>query len=169
MVLEQPIKYKVCDGVRYTQNPETKILNLLRDIRRSVAILKPLISNHRLDNILEFVERGEWIIEAKVNTKEPLVVLNYNIDLSEAKNLVLQYRQNSEGGCQSCEHLKNHTPLPGERIKYCNEYEDEKLASENWTINTSESPRISKFYKIGCDVKVPILKRKLEEVLEGQN
>ena len=101
MVLEQEIKYKVCDGVRYTQNPETKILNLLRDVRASAAILKPILSNHRLDTILEVVERGYWIIENKVNPKEPLVALNYNVDLSQATNLVRQYRHDSEGGCQS--------------------------------------------------------------------
>jgi hypothetical protein len=169
MVLEQEIKYKVCDEVRYTQNEESKILNLLRDVRASVALLRPDMTNQRLDAILEVVEKGEWIIEDKVNPKEPLVALNYNIDLSEANNLVRQYRQHSEGGCQSCLSRKIYSPMQGESFTYCNMRETEAFAKENWTINISKSPRIEKFSKTGCDDKTPILKRKLEEVLEGQN
>jgi len=160
MVLEQEIKYKVCDGVRYTQNPETKILNLLRDVRASAAILKPILSNHRLDTILEVVERGYWIIENKVNPKEPLVALNYNVDLSQATNLVRQYRHDSEGGCQSCKAIRHYMPFQDEHVLYCSKYEKQDVT------DSGHSPRIEKFSKTGCNDKEQILGRKLEEVLK---
>jgi hypothetical protein len=166
MVLEQEIKYKVCDEVRYTQSEEAKIINLLKDVRRSVAILKPVLSNHRLDTILEVIERGNWIIQDKVNPKEPLVALNYNVDLSEAKNLVGQYRQHSEGGCQSCKAIRHYMPFQGDYFKYCSKVEDEEFAKSNWSNHNSASSTIRKFYPTGCDDKEPIHKRKLEEVLK---
>jgi hypothetical protein len=169
MVLEQPIKYKVCKGVGYTQNEETKILNLLRDVRASVTLLRPDMAKQRLDIILEAVEKGELILQKSVDSKKSWVELNYNIDLSDAQQIISNYRRNSEGGCQSCISLRSYTPFPGDYFKYCKEVENEAFAIDNWNNNTSESPTIRKFYDIGCENRKPIISKRLEELLQGQD
>ena len=116
MSLEQPYRYKVSDGVRYTQNEEKKVIRLLKDVRNNVSILRPDIADQRLDAILEVIEIGEWKLQnLNVSNRKVLdsikqVELIYNIDLSQAKNIITQYRHDSEGGCQSCISRKIYNP-----------------------------------------------------------
>lgn len=161
MALEQEYKYKVCDGVKYTQNEEEKIINLLKDVRASVALLKPALAKQRLDAILEVVEKGEWHIQKIFDSKDPWVEINYNIDLYQAKQIIDSYRHNSEGGCKSCKKIASYMPLQDEHVTYCSLYEEATVVS------CGDSPRIAKFYEKGCGIdRRPKIKRKLEEVLK---
>ena len=167
MTLKEKYEYEICKGVEYVQNEEKKVLDLLRDVRASVALLRPDVENQRLDDILEVVEKGKWILQKKVNPEKPAVELSYNIDLSEAKQLIDDYRKNSEGGCQSCKNLRRFFKNM-ETYKYCKIGEDESSVLNPPVSNLSS--KIEKFYKEGCgeDKEVKI-KTKLEELLEGQN
>jgi len=167
MTLKEKYEYEICKGVEYVQNEEKKVLDLLRDVRASVALLRPDVENQRLDDILEVVEKGKWILQKKVNPEKPAVELSYNIDLSEAKQVIYNYRRNSEGGCQSCKNLRRFFKNM-ETYKYCKIGEDESSVLNPPVSNLSS--KIEKFYKEGCgeDKEVKI-KTKLEELLEGQN
>ena len=166
-LINKGVSYEPGKWIGFIQDGEEgRIIGLLKDVRDSAASLNPALKNQRLDIVLKVIEEGEWLIHNKSDSEFPQVESNYLLDLSKAKNKIANYRQNSEGGCISCISLRSHSPFPGDYIKYCGKYEDEKLANEEWNNNTSQSTRIKKFYEIGCDDKEPIIKRKLEEVLK---
>ena len=149
------------------KNSEEQVLHLLRNIKSNVALLNKDVSLLNLQDILSIVERGEFILLKTRSVGNNLerdtekeVKIDYNIDLYQAENLVRQYRQNSEGGCQSCEHIKSYMPCQDEHVTYCSLYEKHDL------VDSGSSPRITQFSKIGCGDKKSILKRKLEEVLK---
>ena len=166
MPLEQKYNYKISDGIRYTPSEEEKVIRLLKDVRDNVSLLRPDLEKQRLEIILEVVEKGKWELQDLnvPNTKSldslKQIELIYNIDLSQAKNIIAQYRHDSEGGCESCVKRGHYMPFSDEHVFFCSKYESpEKLDFGN-------SPRRIKFNETGCDEKEPILKRKLEEVLK---
>lgn len=167
MSLEQRYEYEIPENIKKNKDREGQVLGLLRDVRANVCLLRPDISSHGLDVILKAVEEGEWILQKKDNAvlkkKGEEAELNYNIDLYQAKYLIGQYRRDSEGGCRPCIHIRSYMPCQDEHVTYCNLYEKEGVVSEG------SSPRIAEFYKRGCDDRDPVLKRKLEEILQGQN
>lgn len=162
MSLEQKNKYKIPEYIKKIKDREGQVLVLLRDVRDCVALLKPVLKNQGLDAILKVVEEGEWSIQDKVDPIKTEVEINYNIDLSQAKCIISQYRRDSEGGCQSCNYINSYMPCQDEHVTYCSLYEKAGVVGEG------SSPRIAQFSKTGCADKEPRLKRKLEEVLEGQ-
>jgi hypothetical protein len=169
MPIEKKCEYKVCKGVEYTQNRETQIINLLKDVQENAALLNANCKYNKLDFILEMVEKGEWIIEDKRDLKRLEVELHYNLDLSQAKYLVNKYRNDSEGGCKSCKLREVAYPLPEESFIYCGKVEDKAFAIDNWSNNNFQSPTIKKFSEKGCPDKKPKLSRTIEEVLKEYN
>lgn len=163
MSLELKYKYKVCKGVGYTNHEEQKIIRLLKDVRTSVALLRPDFENKRLEDILEVVEKGKLIFQKEANPEEIWVELNYKIDLSEAKEIIDDYRYKSEGGCQSCKRKASFMPFSDEHVTYCSLYENES------TTNEGSSPRITQFYNTGCDDKEVIFNKKIEEIIKENN
>ena len=169
-MLEQEYKYVIPKHIGEMKDKEGQVLALLRNVRNDVVILNGKAAIAGLQDILDFVEKGEWIIPKKVDTElgfldkdiEKRSRINYNINLSEAKQIIDNYRNDSEGGCQSCINIKSHYPVPNETSRYCKIFETEKTSDQEF------SPMLEKYYKTGCKDKEPILKRKLEELLEGQ-
>lgn len=166
MSLELKYKYKVCKGVGYTNHEEQKIIRLLKDVRTSVALLRPDFESKRLEDILEVVEKGKLIFQKEANPEEIWVELNYKIDLSEAKEIIDDYRYKSEGGCQSCKNLgKFYRDM--ETYRYCKIGEDE--SSVVGLPISDQSSKINKFYKEGCGDKDPVFKKKIEEIIKENN
>jgi hypothetical protein len=172
MSLEQPYNYVISDGIKYTQNEEEKIIRLLKDVRENICLLRPDLANQELDTVLEAIEKGEWNLQnLNIPGKElfdPIkqIEVNYHIDLSQAKEIIDNYRHFSEGGCRPCINLINF-PKDMETCQYCKIGENEDSLKD--TNVSNKSPKVQEFYKRGCDDRCPVLKRRLEEVLEGQN
>ncbi len=167
MSLNDLSEYTVPQRIKSTKDAEQQIIDLLIDVRDNICFVRPDFENQRLDAVLEIVEKEKWVFQKGVHPRKPWVESNYKIDFSEAKQLIINYRFNSEGGCQSCLSLRSYTPFPGDHFKYCEEVEDENFAINNWSNDNSQSPTIKKFYEIGCKNRKPIISRKLEEVLAG--
>lgn len=169
MPLQQDYNYKIPEHIRNIQDKESQILNLLRDVKSNISILKKDITKLSLVEILQIVENEKCIIKKQVDLRhlerkiQTRAGINYEVDLSEAKQMVRNYRNNSEGGCGSCKYIRSYMPLQDEHVLFCKKYEKEDV------VDSGNSPRISQFYEDGCDDKEVIIKRKIKEVLEGQN
>jgi len=166
MSLNKPVKYIPGKYLSYIQGQGERIIGLLKDVRDSVALLRPDLKNQRLDIVLEVIEEGKWILQEKTDKMNSNIELNYEVDLTIARDIVNNYRNGSEGGCKSCSLRRVYTPMEGERFTYCSKHENEDFAINNWNINNSQSPTIKEFYEKGCDEKEIVFARKLEEILQ---
>jgi len=148
--------------VKYTSgNEELKIIRLLKDVRDSVALLRPDLGNERLENILDAVEKGEMIISKTSDEDKLWVELNYNVDLSDAKKIVDDYKAQTEKGCEHCGNIgKFYKDM--ETYRYCKIGESENSVAK--LPISDKSTKINQFYKTGCEDRTPSL-RPLEEVL----
>lgn len=166
MPLKQEFVYKIWEGVKFIPGEENRVIGMLKDVRLNLSMLDKDFKGKSLQEILKIIEEDKLIIKHKSDNENPQAEIVYEIDLSNARTRINNYRHDSEGGCQSCKLKKVYTPLQGEHFTYCEKVEDEVFARDNWSLTNSQSPRISQFYKTGCGEKEPILKRKLEEVLK---
>lgn len=160
MPLEQNFTYKVWKGVDYIQGESERIIGLLKDVRSNLSILDKDFKGKSLQEILKLVEEKELIIKHKSDEENPQAELIYNVDLSNARTRVAQYRHNSEGGCKSCKEFRHYMPFQDEHMFYCNLYENLNK------IYFGNSPRIEKFQKEGCDEKQVKIPMKLEDVIK---
>ena len=141
---------------------EEQVIELLNEVNHDVASFLNVVGLDSLKGVLKVVEEG--VYESKRNEKPSGPKITYRIDLSQAKALINQYRSLSEGGCQSCEEYGHNKPLLDENIFYCKLDEQEALNREE--LNFGDSPKISKFYKKGCEDRKPIFSRTIEQILE---
>ena len=161
MPLEQNFVYVPWKGIGFIPGEEGRMIGLLKDVRENLVALNTEFSNKKLKEILNAVEEGELKIKSnKINEESPKAEIIYTVDLSKAKQRVNQYRHDSEGGCKSCKKFGHYMPLQDEHVLYCKAHEKCDV------VDSGESPRISKFYKNGCDEKDIIIQRKLEEILK---
>jgi hypothetical protein len=144
---------------------EEQLIDFLKEIKSSIGRYLNIVNltspKESLKDILKIVEEGKY--EGRRNTtvtleQDPI----YRIDLSKAKQIIYNYRRNSEGGCQSCKKIASYMPCQDEHVTYCTLFEVADVVS------SGSSPRISAFYQAGCNDRKPVFKRKLEEILEGQ-
>jgi hypothetical protein len=133
---------------------EVDVIVLLNDVAsnlHSVGYPTPAVS---LKEFLKIIEKGKYETQGKDN-------LNINsVDLSEAQDLIADYRRQSEGGCESCTHIGRYMPFPDEHVTYCSLYENENIVGEG------SSPRIETFYETGCDEKKPIFSKTIENIVK---
>jgi len=162
MPLEQKYDYVIPNHIKKIKAPEDQILALLRDVKSNVALLNMDIRRLSLQDVSNIIERGELIFPKIISDGNKEVKINYNVDLSKAKQLINDYKYKSEGGCQSCIYIRGFMPLQDEHVTFCSKYE------QSDAIDSGFSPRIDKFYKAGCEDKESKIKRKLENLLEGQ-
>ena len=171
MSIEQPYNYRIPNHIKDIKNEKEKVIALLRNIRANASLLRIEFARESFQNISEAVEKGEWSFQ-NLNalnrgyldrTIEKNVVLNHNINLSEAKQIVDDYRRHSEKGCEYCGNLGK---VEGENKtgKYCKIGETEK--DINWKpISNNDSLKIRESSKKYCDDRKPALML-LEEILK---
>ena len=92
MPLEQPYIFETEKYLAYVGSEKEKIVNLLNEIRDNAAFLKSSLADTRLETILEFVEKGEWSFQDRIHPKKKWVGVNGNIDLSQARKIVENYK-----------------------------------------------------------------------------
>ncbi len=138
---------------------EEEIISLLNDVKNSFCILDASIKLPiHLDEIVSIIDKEVYDIE-----QNPF--LFNSINLSQAKNLLNDYRYKSEGGCQSCQKIKYFKPLPDETLSYCSLSEKQEDAIADMDAS-SQSERIKQYFQKGCEERKPIF-RLLEEVLKN--
>lgn len=143
---------------------EADIIKMLRDVRTCIAEMDTDFASKRLKDILAVVEKHEYRIPRDSSNNVVAV-----IDLTFASRVLQTYRFNSEGGCQSCKGFARVKPVQDETFYFCSEKEDGDKMDELWVEKEFVySPEIRKhIYKsAGCDRRVPVFERKLEEVIE---
>lgn len=169
MSIEQPYNYRIPNHINDIKNEEEKVIALLRNIRANASLFRLEFARETLQNILEAVEKGEWSFKnLNVLNKDYLdktieknVVLNHNINLSEAKQIIDDYIHHSKKGCESCINLgKIYKEM--ETGRYCKLDEDE--SSVIGLPISDFSVKIREFYETGCENKKPVF-RPLETVL----
>ncbi|HPD82139.1 MAG TPA: hypothetical protein PK357_03510 [Candidatus Pacearchaeota archaeon] len=170
MPLNQLYTYTVPEEIKKIEDAEEKVIALLRNVRANVGILRPHFLKADLEFILNVVKQGKWILQDQLNINSAFlerrigkeVRLNYDINLSDAKEIIDDYTQFSEKGCKSCINLgKLYKEM--ETGRYCKLDETEKSIVES-PILDNKSFKIHKFYKTGCDDKSPKF-RPLETVI----
>jgi hypothetical protein len=156
MPIHQLYKYEIPEEIKNIEDQEKKIINLLDEIKESSSCRDTLISLWGLNKILNAVNERKLIIPGRENG------LNYEIDLSKAKEIIDDYIARSEKGCEYCENLEKHYKdnKPG---RYCKIDETEKSII-GFPISSNESIKIREFYKTGCKDRTSTLKS-LEKVL----
>ncbi|MBR9702251.1 hypothetical protein GOV13_05015 [Candidatus Pacearchaeota archaeon] len=136
---------------------EKNLVLLLKNVRSDINGLGSIKIN-RLDQALNYIERGSCDSERKMEGNVHLIV-----DLSKAQKLVRDYKFKSEGGCRSCTNHKlvKDPDFGGQEIRaYCKI--GESAASIKDRIDYS--PKIRKYFEIGCEDRKPIF-RSIAEVL----
>lgn len=108
------------------------LINLIQETRGGIMDL-------RISHLLKVVEE-EGIYSITTGR------IKRTLDFSAARDLIQQYRKDSEGGCESCQNLKSIKPHPDETYLHCGYNETEKDVDEN----TGRSPMIGKNYQTGC-------------------
>jgi hypothetical protein len=164
MPIHQLYKYEIPEEIKNMKNEEEKIIKMLDDIKESSRCRDTLISLFGLNKILNAVNKGKLIIPGREHG------LNYEVDLSEAKEIVDDYISRSEGGCEYCGNL-GKTYKNNETGRYCKIDETEKSIIR-FPISSNESIKIREFYKKGCKEKTssfkPLERVLLEESLKRQ-
>ena len=125
---------------------EEDVIDVLEDVRKKLNPFFPSFKQNRLLHIAGIVEDG------RLNCSEG------EIDVSEAKKIVDDYKLRADKGCMSCVNFVYNEK--GRRRMYCKLTESDKDV-----IGESRmSPRIARFYDTGCIDAVTFC-RPLNEVL----
>jgi hypothetical protein len=172
MSLHKLYKYSLPEEIKNIEDKGERVIGLLNNIRAVSALLKPSFSKVNLKQVLDAVKEGRLVLQSQtsvnqINLEKSIgkqISLNYDIDLSEAKEIVNDYIARSERGCEYCGNLgKVYKDMePG---RYCKIGDTEKSIVDSPILN-NESPKIHQFWKTGCTAdRTPTL-RPLEEVLK---
>lgn len=153
MPIRNLMRYDLPEG--FELEKEENILELLRDVRKSINHLEYTFETNELKKVLSTIERGKHIIKSWV-TKDT------EVDLSNAYEFIREYKLKSEGGCQSCEKIIIEKPFSDEGYSYCELNE----TREDVNGRIGRSPKIEKYSKKECHEKISKL-RPIEEVLKG--
>lgn len=141
------------------------IIELLRDVRDEIGNLGGKLSLTNLQEVLDVVEKGSYEIAGKPTIK---------IDLSDAKGWIRFYRDNTEGGCQSCKNkLRDLTDCcePQDAFIYCKVLEEDSKATQKACgYNGGFSPKVDKHYSKPCGKDwEPKFSPPLAELIEEQS
>jgi hypothetical protein len=170
MSLNKLYTYIIPTEIKDIENPAQQIIELLNNVRAVTALLKPSFSRVNLKHVSDAVKEGRLVLQSQtsvnpVNLERSIgkqISLNYDIDLSEAKQIIDNYIARSKRGCEYCGNLgtfydKNETG------KYCKIGETEK-SIVNFPLMDNKSPKIHEFYVTGCKDRTQTFKP-LEELL----
>jgi hypothetical protein len=171
MPLNKLYKYEIPEEINKMGDEEEKVIALLRNIRSNAALLRPSLSKENLEFVLERVKEGRWILSSQNILNTPFldksigkeIKLNYDLNLSEAQEVIDNYIAHSEKGCEYCGNL-GKVYEKNETFRYCKIDETEKSIVDFPLLN-NESPKIHQFYKIGCKDRTSTF-RLLEELLK---
>jgi len=170
MSLNKLYKYSLPEEIKNIEDKGERVIGLLNNIRAVSSLLKPSFSKVNLKQVLDAVKEGRLVLQSQtsvnqINLEKSIgkqISLNYDIDLSEAKQIVNDYIARSERGCEYCGNLGKFYE-DNETGRYCKIGETEK-SIVNFPLMNNESPKIHEFWKTGCTDRTPTLKP-LEELL----
>jgi hypothetical protein len=134
---------------------EEDVIMLLSCLRTDIGSVDPKYLKFSLANVLGIVEKGT------VECYNPRELVQTEIDLSEARNMLAGYRNLSEGGCTSCVNVGVFKPYPDETNVYCNLNESEKDVADV----TGQSPLVAEHWNNENCRLVKHKFRRIEEVL----
>lgn len=134
---------------------EGDVRELVSDLKREMSLLNHNYNNYSLMEIFNLVKKG--LIPVLVEGCS----IGNEIDFSEAKKILEDYRISSEGeGCIYCVNARWFKPYSDETRYYCSLYESEKDADE-----TGKSPNVNQYWNGGCIHLEHKFKKTIEEIL----
>ncbi|MBI2661851.1 hypothetical protein HYX11_00135 [Candidatus Woesearchaeota archaeon] len=156
MVLLSKIEYEPAIKGFKDISPES-ILKMLYDVRQEIGKLEPSFADIDLLRVVAIVESGKYEINRNILTK---------IDLSSAKQIVNTYRNNSEGGCESCSNFSIDIINDNrDMFFYCDIKEHYQRTPQECGHNNGFSPELAKYYETPCASWKPKFSPKLEELI----
>jgi hypothetical protein len=142
------------------------VLDMLSDVRASIAKLDIHFAGADLAKVLTAVEAGKYEVCGDITAC---------IDLSSAKGVIHAYRMRSEGGCQSCTHLGRETIDAQDASSgwYCEvsdpDYDKTAIGDKPRCRYANFSPKVKKHYDLPCESWQPQFSLRLAEFIKGAN
>jgi hypothetical protein len=160
MVLVSELAYEVSEEVPKELSSE-RVLGMLEDVKANIGEVSFPLGRMDLAGVLKIVESGTY------DSKGDQITLR--IDLSAAKNIVENYRRESEGGCYSCVNLTKQVIDAQDATSgtYCGK-SDPDFDSKKGVKFCGPSSKISKYADDGCIYWESKLSPPLEVLLEGK-
>lgn len=159
MTLSSNINYKSKIKKADDINPNS-VLGMLEEVRSEISDLDSSFRNKTLKEVLGIIEKGSYRIDGTVKKV---------IDLSDARGVISAYKENSEGGCQSCVSLGSETLCAedGECGHYCkvSDPDYDKEARGVGVKYSGFSPKIKEHYENPCKDWKPKFPQTLEVLL----
>lgn len=140
---------------------EGQVIELIKDVAVDIHMLGFPVGDYNTKSILQQIEHGKYHAPKQKGDD----FLN-KVDLSKAQSLIQDYRNKTEGGCQSCKDLGKYYEN-NETYRYCKAKEDKNSVMN--LLDSETSPRITKFYEKGCEDKKPIFSKTIEQILKENN
>lgn len=137
-----------------------KILAMIKEARSEIGKFDPSFSVLDLKEVIRIIDAGNYDITGTVQTR---------IDLSEAKGKIQTYRDNSEGGCQSCTEFMRHVLNDDmDSFCYCNTHEHRERTPKECRYGRGFSPKVKVHYHTPCSPEhwKPRFSPKLEKLIE---
>jgi hypothetical protein len=165
MSLVSKVKYETSIKKFEDISPDS-VLSMLRDVGADIKKLDDSFQHLDLEKVRQTIEKGEYIIKGKVSTI---------IDLSEAKEIIEQYREDSEGGCQSCQKLGSEVidAMDADIGYYCEVADPD--CKKGWipeyqsrVTYSGNSPKVKKYYHNPCKDWKPTFSPTLEVLISKQ-
>lgn len=165
MVLVQELTYK-SHIKELTKRKTPDIIGLLKDVKETFSKLDPKFKKKSLRDILKLIEKGSDN-ECKIRIKGKIP---YEVDISEAAQVIEFYREHSEGGCKSCVSLRQETIDAQDATSgwYCQVSDpdyDANVIGRPGVRYSGFSPKVNKHYENPCEDWAPHFQKRLEELI----
>lgn len=143
---------------RKTNSAEVRVM--VGMIKRDIGTLEPSFKSKTLQEVAEIAERGAYTIKGKRTTQ---------VDLTEAEGILSGYRNGSEGGCKSCQHMMSYEVDAGDNswFMYCIPHEKSyDAASRACKYGIGHSEEVTKHFNTPCADWKPLFSPPLAELLK---
>ncbi len=143
---------------------EYGLAELVSNVRSCISQLDGMFEDKSYMDVLKIIEQGAYEIKRGF-------LISDRIDLQQARSLIKQYRNCSEGGCTSCTKLGAVKPFRDDAVYWCDVNEKEEDALKNsvilrWSSSSSSmTPKVKQYWEKGCEARVRKFNRTVEEVL----
>lgn len=138
---------------------ESEVSNVLFSLRANLSLINKKYSYKSLKDILEIVKIGKEIIHREGSP------IQEEINLSEIRKILSNYRKLSEGGCYSCIHLHLSKPYSDETNFYCQLKETEEDIDER----TGKSPCVRRYEQDDSCLLIKRRFKKIEDIIFAEN
>jgi len=159
MPLLSEVKYE--SGINnFKSISSQKVLSMLKDVRAEIGKLESLFNSTSLKEVLAVIEKGAYKVNGDIQIR---------VNLSGAKRIIEFYRENSEGGCQSCRAFTRDIFNDDmDSFCYCDVKEDAEQTPKKCGYNAGFSPLIKKYYHTPCEVWNPHFSPTLDELVKRE-